>query len=348
MERLGLLSATWVAQRGFGNEPHSINRGGKMRDRVFIAVLLSALLLVMSVSPGHAAQKKYRFMLGTAGSGGEVYVWGGGAAKVVSQFSKDVQLTAQLTAGSGENLIRIKSGTLKIGLSSNEWNWELFNGKGGLPKYEHRALFAMYKGDWHLGCRKTFAGSSIYDFKGKKFSFGPKGGGSYGMIKYALDALGLKFTDFDAKYLSVAESVAALKDGAIEGYFVGIGTPSSSFLDLATMPSGLKLISLSPEDIRKCIEKYKFLTETVIPANTYRGVDYEARGVGRWHFMVCRADFPEEAAYEIAKALTENHKDLMAVMAAAKFSTPENTIRQTVLPLHPGAEKYFREKGYLK
>jgi TRAP transporter TAXI family solute receptor len=319
-----------------------------MRDRVFIAVLLSALLLVMSVSPGHAAQKKYRFMLGTAGSGGEVYVWGGGAAKVVSQFSKDVQLTAQLTAGSGENLIRIKSGTLKIGLSSNEWNWELFNGKGGLPKYEHRALFAMYKGDWHLGCRKTFAGNSIYDFKGKKFSFGPKGGGSYGMIKYALDALGLKFTDFDAKYLSVAESVAALKDGAIEGYFVGIGTPSSSFLDLATMPSGLKLISLSPEDIRKCIEKYKFLTETVIPANTYRGVDYEARGVGRWHFMVCRADFPEEAAYEIAKALTENHKDLMAVMAAAKFSTPENTIRQTVLPLHPGAEKYFREKGYLK
>jgi TRAP transporter TAXI family solute receptor len=314
---------------------------------VFFAVAI-IFLFHLTISPGLAAEKKYRFMLGTAGTGGEVYIWGGGAGKVVSQFSKDVQLTAQLTAGSGENLIRIKSGTLKIGLSSNEWNWELFNGKGGLPKYEHRAIFAMYKGDWHWGCRKTFPGNTIYDFKGKKFSFGPKGGGSYGMIKYALDALGLKFTDFDAKYLSVAESVNALKDGAIEGYFVGIGTPSSAFLDLATMPSGLKLISLSAADIKKCNETYNFLTETVIPANTYKGVDYETRGVGRWHFMVCRADFPEEAAYQIAKALTEHHKDLLAVMVAAKASTPENTIKQSILPFHPGAEKYFREKGYLK
>jgi len=322
-----------------------------MKNKFFIIGLFSAVmffLLAVSISPGFAAAKKYRFMLGTAGSGGEVYIWGGGAAKVVTQFSKDVRLTAQLTAGSGENLIRIKSGTLKIGLSSNEWNWELFNGKGGLPKYEHRAIFAMYKGDWHWGCRKTFPGNTIYDFKGKKFSFGPKGGGSYGMIKYGLDALGLKFTDFDAKYLSVAESVNALKDGAIEGYFVGIGTPSSAFLDLATMPSGLKLVSLSATDIKKCHEKYNFLTETVIPANTYKGVDYETRGVGRWHFMVCRADFPEEAAYQIAKALTEHHKDLTAVMVAAKSSTPENTIKQNILPFHPGAEKYFREKGYLK
>jgi len=319
-----------------------------MRKRIFTSVLLSVVLLAITVSPGMAAEKKYRFMLGTAGTGGEVYIWGGGAAKVVNQFSKDVRLTAQLTAGSGENLIRIKAGTLKIGLASNEWNWELYNGKGGLPKYEHRALFAMYKGDWHLGCRKTFPGNTIYDFKGKKFSFGPKGGGSYGMIKYALEALGLKFSDFDAKYLSVAESVDALKDGNIEGYFVGIGTPSSAFLDLATMPSGLKLISLSAADIKKCQEKYNFLTETVIPANTYKGVDYETRGVGRWHFMVCRPDFPEEAAYQIVKALSEHHKDLVAVMAAAKSSTPENTIKQATIPFHPGAEKYFREKVYLK
>jgi len=90
------------------------------------------------------------------------------------------------------------------------------------------------------------------------------------------------------------------------------------------------------------------LTETVIPANTYKGVDYETRGVGRWHFMVCRADFPEEAAYQIAKALAEHHKDLVAVMVAARSSTPENSVRQAVLPFHPGAEKYFREKGYLK
>jgi len=64
--------------------------------------------------------------------------------------------------------------------------------------------------------------------------------------------------------------------------------------------------------------------------------------------MVCRADFPEEAAYQIAKALTEHHKDLVAVMVAAKHSTPENTLKQAIIPLHPGAERYFRETGFLK
>ena len=231
-------------------------------------------------------------------------------------------------------------------MSSNELNWELFNGKGGMPKYEHRALYTMYKGDWHWAARKAFPGNTIYDFKGKRVSFGPKGGGSYQMMKYALDALGLTFGDFDAKYLSVGESVDAMKDGVIEAYTVGIGTPSSAFLDLSIMPGGLKLIPLSPEDIRKSIEKYSFFSETILPANLYRGVDYETRGVGRWHFLVTRSDLRDDIAYEIVKALTDHHDQLVAVMAAAKESTPENTIREAIIPLHPGAQKYFSEKGF--
>jgi TRAP transporter TAXI family solute receptor len=204
----------------------------------------------------------------------------------------------------------------------------------------------MYMGDWHWATRKDFPGNTIYDFKGKRVSFGPKGGGSYQMMKYALDALGLTFEDFDAKYLSVGESVDAMKDGAIEAYAVGIGTPSSAFLDLSISPGGLKLISLSPEDIRKCIEKYSFFSETILPPNTYKGVDYETRGVGRWHFLVARSDLRDEVAYDIVKALTEHHDQLVGVMAAARESTPENTIRETIIPLHPAAQKYFGEKGF--
>jgi TRAP transporter TAXI family solute receptor len=287
-------------------------------------------------------------MLGTAGSGGEVYMWGGGAAKIVGERAPNVQLTAQLTAGSGENLVRLQTGALRVALASNEANWELFEGRGGFPKYEHRAIYAMYIGEWHWVARKSFSGDTIYDFKGKRVSFGPKGGGSYQLLKYVLDVVGLDFADFDARYLSVAESVDALKDGSIDAYTVGLGIPAAAVLDLAMIPGGIKLISLSPEDIRKAHEKYDFLTETVIPANTYSGVDYEARGVGRWHFMVARADFPEEAAYQIVKALTEGHDDLVGTIAVARQSTPENTIQHAIVPLHPGAERYFRESGHLK
>ena len=303
-------------------------------------------MAILSCSAG--GEQRHRLMIGTGGAGGEAYIWGGGAAKVVTQHAQHVHLTSQLTSGSGENLSRLSNGTLQIGVSSNELNWELFNGTGGMPKYEHRALYALYKGDWHWATRKTFPGNTIYDFKGRAVSFGPKGGGSYQMMKYALDALGLTFDDFDAKYLSVSESVDAMKDGVIDAYAVGIGTPASAFLDLATMPSGLKLISLSPEDIRKCIAKYKFFSETVMPANTYKGVNTETRGVGRWHFLVTRPDLPDAVAYEIAQTLTEHHDELVGIMSAAKESTPENTIRESIIPLHPGVEKYFREKGYLK
>ena len=322
-----------------------------MTDRTverIIGGVLALLLVVAGAACGTSGDKTYRFGLGTAGSGGTVYVWGGGAAKVVSQHSPQVQLTAQVAAGSGENLVRLQNGSLQIGLASNELNWELFTGEGDLPKYEHRALYAMYAGELHWGTRQSFPGNTIYDFKGKKVSFGPKGGGSYQLMKYVLDVLGLQFADFDPRYLSVSESVDALKDGVIDAYVVGLGTPASAFMDLSTMPGGVKLISLAPEDIERARAAYSFLTETVIPANTYRGVDYETRGVGRWHFMTCRADLPEEAAYEIVKALTEHHQELVAIMPAATASTPENTIRYAVIPLHQGAERYFRETGYLK
>jgi TRAP transporter TAXI family solute receptor len=322
-----------------------------MHRRSFLRAVLPATYLCLARSQDQhlqAAVKKYRYMVGTGGSGGEAYRWGAAAAQVVNQFAPDVHLTAQLTAGSGENLVRLRTGTLRIGIASNELNWELFTGQGSLPKYEHRAISAMYQGDWHWACRAAFPAKTIYEFKGKRVSFGPKGGGSYEMLSYVLNALGLDFNYFDPRYLSVSESVDAFRDGAIDAYAVGIGTPSAAFLDLATIPGGIKLISLSPSDIQKIRDKYRFFAPTTIPANTYKGVNHEIHGVGRWHFLVGRPDLPEDAAYQIARALGEHRKELAAIMSAAHESTPESTARETVIPVHAGVERYLREKGVRK
>ena len=286
-------------------------------------------------------------MLGTAGAASELYLWGGGAAKVVSQFSKNVQLTAQLTAGSGENLVRLQTGAMQLAVAANELNLDLFTGRGTLPKYEHRGIFAITEGEWHWVAHSDFEGSTIQDFKGKRVSFGPKGGASYHLLGYLLDTFGLTFSDFDARYLSVSESVDAMKDRHIDAYVVCIKSPASAFMDLARMPGGMKLISLSSQEIAKARASYPFLTETVIPPGTYVGVESETRGVGRWQFLVSRSDLPNDAAYQIAKALTEHHQEFINIIPAAVQSTPENTIHKAVIPLHPGVEQYFREKGYL-
>lgn len=146
-----------------------------MRKGIFTSVLLSLVWVAISLSPGMAAEKKYRFMLGTAGTGGEVYIWGGGAAKVVNQFSKDVQLTAQLTAGSGENLIRIKAGTLKIGLSSNEWNWELYNGKGGCPNMSTGRFLPCIRATGTWDAASLFLETRFMISREKSFLSAPKG-----------------------------------------------------------------------------------------------------------------------------------------------------------------------------
>ena len=312
-----------------------------------LIVVSAALALVGSVACGPPSEKRHRHMLGTAGASSELYLWGGGAAQIVSQFSKNVQLTAQLTAGSGENLVRLRSGAMQLAVAANELNLDMFTGGGTLPQYEHRALFAITLGEWHWVARSDFEGSTIYDFKGKRVSFGPKGGASYHLLGFLLDSFGLGFDDFDARYLSVGESVDAMKDRNIDAYVVCIKSPASAFMDLARIPGGIKLISLSPQDIAKARAAYPFLAETVIPPDTYHGVSSPTRGVGRWQFLVSRADLPDEAAYQIAKALTEHHDEFVDIIPAAVQSTPENTIQHAVIPLHPGVEQYFRENGYL-
>ncbi|MCC7016335.1 MAG: TAXI family TRAP transporter solute-binding subunit, partial [Rhodospirillales bacterium] len=153
----------------------------------------------------------------------------------------------------------------------------------------------------------------------------------------------------DAKYLSADASIEAIKDGQIEGFSMHGGAPLAGFLDLAQSRVGLKLVSLSDADVAQIIKNIPYYSKQVIGPDIYPGLDGNVTTVGGVSMLVANAKVSEEMAYKVVKALSEHNADLVRAYAPARYSTPENTVSNgpKYAPLHPGAVRYFKEKGLM-
>jgi TRAP transporter TAXI family solute receptor len=218
----------------------------------------------------------------------------------------------------------------------------------GEPKADLRVLYAQFPAGMQIAVPKDFPGASIQELKGKRVSFGPPGSSSYLNSSLILPAIGLKFEDFKAVHLTTTESIAAIKDRSIVAYFMFTGFPAAAYIDLETHPVGLKLIPFSKDEISKVSTKYPYLSELIIPKYTYSSIGIDIPTVGAWDTLCVRSDFPEDLAYRIVKLMSEKNEELVKIHSAAKWSTAENTVKGSPIPLHPGAAKYFKEIGLIK
>lgn len=294
-------------------------------------------------------QETTSYMLGTASTGGYTYQWGTSLAQLINKYSTKVHLTAQVTAGSGENIERLASKNMEIGVVSNDWILKYYKGDGVNAFKDVRIIYVSPGSVMSLVVPKASKINTIYDLKGKKVDVGPQGGGTYEANMNIFDALGIKTTDFKAFNMSTNEGCDALKAGQIDARITQ--SVSSSWIEeLATGKTGLKLISLADEDIKKVIDKYPTYEKIILPPNSYTGVDYPVQGPGRRYSLVVGAGFPEEHAYEIAKILNEHYDEWIKNLPTAKDSTLEATIAsaETVAPLHDGTTKLAKEKGLIK
>ncbi|KYH32207.1 TAXI family TRAP transporter solute-binding subunit [Neomoorella mulderi] len=286
-------------------------------------------------------------MLGTATTGGFTYLWGTSAATIVNNYSK-VKLTPQITAGSGENITRILKGEMKLGVVGNDWVNKYYHGIGVEAAKNLRTIYLTGPSVFHIIVRADSPYKSIYDLKNKKVAIGNKGGGTYEANKEILEALGIGENGIKAQYLSQNESVEALRNKMIDGWLVNAIAPMSGAQEAATMPGGVRFLSVSEEDIQKVLKALPYYEETILKAGTYAGLDNDIRCFGRRYTLLATEDFPEGQAYEIAKALHENYDEWIKVLSSVKGSTLEDTVKRAIAPLHPGVEKYAREVGILK
>ncbi len=311
--------------------------------RPAIGLLFAGLVLSFSA----AAQN---LSIATGGTGGVYYPLGGGIAAVLSKHVPGMQATAEVTGGSVDNLKLIGSGKPYIGFTMTDAGQDALRGEDKFKgnKVPLKTLMVLYPNRMHVVSVEGRGVNKMSDLKGKRVSTGSPGSATEVMAFRVIEAAGLdKDNDVKRERLGVAESVNAVKDGKIDAFFWVGGLPTAAVTDLANTPgTKIKMIDHA-EAVAAMNKKYGNLyVEDVIPKDVYRGMDADNKQATVMNILVCHESMDEKTAYNIVKTIFDKRDDLIAVhKEAANFKLENQKTAASPIPFHPGALKYFAEKG---
>ena len=313
------------------------------------ALMGAAILAGTSAAGPVRAQAKF-FRIGTGGTGGTYYPVGGMIANAIS--SDKLNVSAVSTAGSVANVNGIVGGSMESGFSQADVNFWAYSGTGlyeGKPKVEELRFIAhLFPEHVHVTARKGLGAKSIADLKGKRVSLLEIGSGSLVNSRAILAAYGLSEKDIKPEYLNQVQSAEKMKDGTVDAFIQTTGYPQGTLVELATT-NGIELVPIDGEPAAKLRAQFKFFADDEIPAGTYKDVPAtKTLSVGaQW---VTTSKQPEDVVYEVTKALwSDKTRGAMDVgHAKGKSIRKENALQGQGIPLHPGAEKFYKEAGLLK
>jgi len=313
----------------------------------------AGLLALGACNPQQLGQRglTQRLSVATGGTGGVYYPYGGGIAKVISTHIDGVEATAEVTAGTVDNLKFLKNRSADVAFALADSLDEAARGTGPFAEFgavPARALAVLYDNYNHL---VTLVGKDIEtvaDLKGKVVSAGAPGSGTEVSAFRILEAAGLNpAADIRKQSLGAAQSADALKDDKIDAFFWSGGIPTGALLDLASTPA--RTIKLVPNgDVLAGLEQ-RFGTgvyhTSMIPKETYPGMASHVMVISVSNVLVAHEEMDEELAYRITKALFDHRDELVAIHPEAENLTLGSAVKGSPVPFHPGAIRYYREQG---
>ena len=310
-------------------------------------VLALAMTLIVGLSSAWA-QKKVRLSIATGGTGGVYYPYGGAIANVISKYIPGVEATAEVTAAAVDNLKLVGSGEADLGYAYPDLAYDAIEAKGLFKsKLPIRMVAQLYVSYFHLVTLANSNIKSVADLKGKRVSTGAPNSGTEVVAFRVLEAAGLNpEKDIRRDRLSVVESANALKDGKIDAFFWVGGLPTAAILDLAATPGTSMRLVPTDTAVAKIFQKYgQIYVKATIPKATYPKMTADVGVVGIPNVLVCNTNADPDLIYKVLKAMFDHKADLVAVHSQAKEFTLKDAVIKTVVPYHPGAVKYFKEKG---
>jgi len=295
------------------------------------------------------AQQGNRISITTGGTGGVYYPMGGGMANVLSKNVPGLQATAEVTGGSVDNLKLIGAGKSEVGFAMVDAAWEASQGLDKFKdnKVSARTLMVLYPNKMQVVTIDGTGINKLSDLKGKRVSTGSPGSGVEVMTLRVLEAMGIDpKKDIKQERLGAAESVNAIKDRKIDAFFWVGGVPTAALTDLAATP-GIKMKMLDhAEAVEAMNKKYGPLyTKGTIAANAYQGMDKAVDNIDVWNILVTNDKMSDQMAYNIVKTLIEKKPELVAVHKEAENIDLKSQSTGSPIPFHPGAKKYFEERG---
>ncbi len=309
---------------------------------------LIGILLVCSVFiiTGSAAARTQFISIGTGGTGGIYYPYGGGVAEIWTKYVKDVRAVAEVTGASVENVKLAHKGETVIGEVMGD---VAVAGLKGLSKFKGKkhdilSMAIMYPNLLQVVTLKKSGITNIEQIKGRNISSGSPGSGTNFMAETVFKALGIPLDSYSDSRLSFTESANALRDGTIEVGVWSVGPGTSSILDLATTHD-IHIISFTPAQQKKILAANKEYSAVDLAGGVYRGVDKPVPTIGVWNVMICQRWLETDLVYNLVKALYEHQDYLIKIHPSAAYTTPENAVKYSPIPLHKGTLKYLKEKG---
>lgn len=307
-------------------------------------------LVMLALAAPTMAQNKTALSIATGGTGGVYYPMGGGIAAALSKNVPGLDATAEVTGGSVDNLKLIGSGKPYIGLTMVDATLDAFNGQGKFAgnKVPVRTLMVLYPNRMHVVSVEGRGINKISDLKGKRVSTGSPGSATEVMAFRVIEAAGLdKDKDMRRERLGASESVNAVKDGKIDAFFWVGGLPTAAVTDLANTP-GTKIKMVDHADLVPAMNKKygNLYVQDTISKDTYRGMDTDNKQATVMNILVANANMSDKIAYDVVKTIFDKRDDLINVHKEARNFVLENQKSSaSPVPFHPGAIKYFAERG---
>ena len=323
-----------------------------------LAIALGVAFMAGGASDAVAA-KRY-IAIGTGGPTGVYFVTGNAICRMVHKAAAEgrskgrkhgIRCSAPSTGGSTYNIGQISEGELDFGVAQSDWQHHAYNGTA--PKKvkqftKLRAVFSVHPEPYHIIVGKGSGINSWADLKGKKFNIGNPGSGQRGTTEVLMGAYGTKMEDFGAAFeMTSTETSKALCDGKIDAYGYTVGVPNAG-VAVATDGCGAKIINLNTSVEKGLVEKNPYYAFATIPKGTYATSDADVTTFGVKATFVTSADQPDDVVYEVVRAVFENLDDFRALHKAFENLDPKEMIKGGLsAPLHPGAIKYYKEKGWM-
>jgi len=320
-----------------------------MAIRKIQAAFAACAFVAFAAALPAAAQQGNRISITTGGTGGVYYPMGGGMAAVLSKYLPGLQATAEVTGGSVDNLKLIGAGKAEVGFSMVDVAWDAAQGNDKFKdaKVNARTLMVLYPNRMQVVTVDGTGITKLSDLKGKRVSTGAPGSGVEVMALRVLEAVGIDpKNDIKQERLGAAESVNAIKDRKIDAFFWVGGVPTAAITDLAATPgTKLKMIDHA-EALDAMTKKYGPLyVKGIIAPSSYSGMDKPVENIDVWNILVTSDKMTDQMAYDIVKTLMEKKSELVAVHKEAENIDLKYQKIGSPLPYHPGARKYFEEKG---
>ena len=314
------------------------------------ALKVGASLGLGAVLAGPALAQQKFFRIGTGGTGGTYYPIGGLIGNAIS--TDKINVSAVATNGSVANVNGIVGGSMESGFSQADMNFWAYTGTGiyeGKPKIEElRAIANLYPESVHIVVKKGLGTKTVADLKGKRVSLDEPGSGTLVNAKAILAAYGLSEKDIKPEYLKQQQCAEKLKDGSLDAYFQTTGFPQGTLTELAAT-NGFELLALAGPEADAMQAKFTFFAKDEIPSGVYKDVaGVKTLSVGAQWVTSAKAD--ADLVYEITKALwsDKTRAALDAGHAKGKAIRKETALLGLGIPLHPGAEKFYKEAGLAK